>query len=69
MPMFVILVAIVAATSVSFFASADHPRGLSPKTPIARSEEAPPASRCAKKIVLPDSTETACLIQKRKGRA
>ena len=69
MRMFILLLAIVGATSASFIASADNARGLSIKESVSQSEQTGAASRCAKKIVLPGTNETACLLQKRRGRA
>jgi hypothetical protein len=67
--MFMVLVAIVVATSTSFVASADSSRGLLLKKPLTESEKTITNSRCARKIVLPETNETACLMQKRKARA
>ena len=70
MKMFIVLVAVVLATSVSLFASADSSRGLSSRGPVAQSETVGANSRCARKISIgPGANEFACLMQKRKGRA
>lgn len=65
---YIFLFCVIGALSLSFFASADNSGGGPLKKPVAQSAHEPPASHCLKKILLPDSTETACLIQKRKGR-
>lgn len=64
MRMFVVLAAVVAATSLSFFASADSARGLSFTAPAAQQDAT--NSRCAKRVAI--GNETACLMQKRRGR-
>lgn len=70
MRMFVFLVAVCCASSLSFFASADNSRGLAFRRPAADSASPSTASRCVKKVALgADGTETGCLMQKRRGRA
>jgi hypothetical protein len=69
MRMFVLLVAVTFATSLSFFASADNARGLLSAS-ANQSEQAALNSRCVKKIALgPGAAEVACLMQKHKGRS
>ncbi len=68
MRFFISLIVLISAAALSFFASAEDSRGVSAK-PEAQREETVSNSRCAKKIVLPGSNETACLMQKRKGHA
>lgn len=65
MRMFILLAVVVAATSLSFFSSADRARGLSFAAPTAHQEAT--NSRCAKKVAM--GSESACLMQKRRGRA
>lgn len=65
MRMLVFLMAVIFATSLSFFSSADGVRGLSLAKPQAQEEAA--NARCAKRIAI--GNEKACLMQKRKGRA
>ncbi|WP_424363492.1 hypothetical protein [Methylocystis parvus] len=65
MRMFILLTVVVAATSMSFFSSADSARGLSFTASQARQEAV--NSRCAKRVAI--GSETACLMQKRRGRA
>lgn len=64
MRMFVFLVAVLFATSLSFYSSADNSRGLSLD---GKAQQEAGVSRCAKRIAI--GNETACLMQKRKGRA
>ncbi|PPD45571.1 MAG: hypothetical protein CTY15_04090 [Methylocystis sp.] len=68
MRMFILLMVVIFASSLSFFASADSSRQLSLKKPEPQTEALSATSRCAKKIALGDG-ETACLMLKRKGRA
>lgn len=59
------LIAVGFVTCLSFFSSAETSRGVSLARPEAPQEAA--MSRCAKKITI--GNESACLMQKRKGRA
>jgi len=64
MRMFVVLLAVVFASSLSFFASADNSRGFAFHK---QAEQEASNLHCARKVSI--GAETACLMQKRKGRA
>ncbi len=67
MRMFILLAAVIAASSLSFVAGSGNMRGLSVGKPEPLVEEASARSRCAKKVAL-GGAKTGCLMQKHKGR-
>lgn len=68
MRLFVVFTAVIFASALGFFTNAENLAERSATKQEAQTEEA--SVRCAKKIAVgPRGTETACLMQKRKGRA
>ncbi|QGM96309.1 hypothetical protein [Methylocystis parvus] len=65
MRIFIVLMLMTFVSALSFFSSADDSGGVS--FPQARAEREAGNFRCVKRVAI--GNETACLMQKRKGRA